>query len=215
MAKSPTHDRLIVNPTVVNDRTFTLSQYSRTSASGSLITMLSLRQHEALRFSADDLSEYYYTYKITPQRCRSNAIRCLFEPEEVQHLAATKSAAMHGKQMLCLNSLAMGDCLSVEVGRAADFRLLREHASALLPAETLLYRQPSPKGSTCELLAIDDHVVLQKAPLSDLPKRPVLRALTSSMLRVRLTATQALCGTMPSGVEIEFRAPFWGLTLME
>ena len=61
VAKSATHDRFIVNPVVSNSRSFTISRFSKTLAPGSLLTLLSLEPGVGFRFSADDLSDYYYS----------------------------------------------------------------------------------------------------------------------------------------------------------
>ena len=90
-------------------------------------------------------------------------------------MRAAQGRGMVGPQVLSLCTMAMGDSIAVEVGQAAHFRVLREHASALLPSETLLYRQAVPKGAVVEMLAIDDHICLQKIPLADMAKQPVLR----------------------------------------
>ncbi|CAE7837262.1 unnamed protein product, partial [Symbiodinium necroappetens] len=82
---------------------------------------------------------------------------------------------MSGPQVLALNTMAMGDSLSVEVGQAAHYAILRQHCGALLPGEALVYRQPIPKGDTIELLAIDDHVCFQKVLHKNLVKAPALR----------------------------------------
>ena len=81
---------------------------------------------------------------------------------------------MEGPQTLSLNTLAMGDSLAVEVGQAAHFAVLRQHAGGMLPRESLLYRHPIPSSSAIELLAIDDHVIIQKLPSSALPSEPEL-----------------------------------------
>ena len=175
VSKSATQDRLIINPTVCNSRTFPFSQYSKTLALGCLLTLLSLEQEQGFRFCADDLSDYYYTYKVSPERAACNSFCCKFEPEELAEFQAAKGLRMVGPQLLSLATMAMGDCLSVEVGQSAHMQVLRQHAGAFVPSETLLYRQPVPNTSAVELLAIDDHIVLQKLPLKDIPKAPPLR----------------------------------------
>ena len=175
VGKSATHDRLIVNPVVSNSRSFTISRFSKSLAPGSLLTLLHLQPDLGFRFCADDLSDYYYSFQVSRSRAKKNSIRCKFEPAELLHLRAAQGLDMVGPQALSLNTMAMGDSLAVEVGQAAHYRVLREHASALLPSQTLLYRQAVPKTDFVELLAIDDHVGLQKLPLCKIPDNPVLQ----------------------------------------
>ncbi|CAE7699934.1 unnamed protein product [Symbiodinium sp. CCMP2592] len=149
--------------------------HDRTLAPGCLLTLLSLEPQTALRFGADDLSDYYYTFQISEKRAVRNSLRCAFQPEELVHFEAAKGCNLEGPQVLSLNTMAMGDSLAVEVGQAAHFQVLRQHVGSLLPSETLLYRCAVPKSDTIELLAIDDHVCLQKLPLDRISGAPFLR----------------------------------------
>ena len=171
VSKSAAHDRLIINPTVANSRSHTITHYSRTLAPGSLLTLLWLEPQQSFRFAADDLSDYYYTFRISPSRAVRNSIRCRFEPAELAHLQCASGVSMEGPQLLSLNTLAMGDSLAVEVGQAAHYGVLRDLAGALLPSEVLLYRHPIPRSDCIELLAIDDHICIQKMNTLDLPKQ--------------------------------------------
>ena len=175
VAKSAANDRLIVNPVVANSRSYTLTNFAKTLTPGSMLALLHLRPHEVFRYQADDLSDYYYTYQISSLRAKKNSVRCLFDPSELEHLAASKRVHMCGKQMISLNTMAMGDSLSVEVGQAAHYGVLRELAGALAPSQTLLYRHPVPRSATIEMLAIDDHIALQKVDRADLAREPELR----------------------------------------
>ena len=170
VSKSAAHDRLIVNPTVANSRSHTITHYSRTLAPGSLLTLLRLEPNMSFRFAADDLSDYYYTFRISPSRAVRNSIRCRFQPAELAHLQCAAGLRMEGPQLLSLNTLAVGDSLAVEVGQAAHYGVLRDLAGALLPKEVLLCRQPVPRSDCVELLAIDDHICIQKVKTVDLPK---------------------------------------------
>eukprot|EP00439_Symbiodinium_sp_Y106_P082822 s163_g22.t1 len=69
----------------------------------------------------------------------------------------------------------MGDSLAVELGQAAHYRVLREHARALGPGETLVYRQFVLKSDTVDMLSIDDHICLQRLRLDEMSAQPALR----------------------------------------
>ncbi|CAE7765217.1 unnamed protein product [Symbiodinium sp. CCMP2592] len=146
--------------------------YSKSLTPGSLLTLLHLEPGIGFRYCADDLSDYYYSFKISALRAVKNSIRCRFEPEEISHLRAAQGSVLSGPQVLSLNTMAMGDSLAVEVGQGAHYQVLRQHVGSLIPEETLLYRRAVPKTDTIELLAIDDHVSLQKLPLADMAKEP-------------------------------------------
>ena len=130
--RSAAHDRLIVNPVVSNSRTRPISHFSRSLAPGSLLTLLSLATGVGFRYSADDLSDYCYSFKVSAARARNNSIRCRFDPAEISHLRAAKGIPLVGPPILSLNAMAMGDSLAVEVGQAAHFGVLRIHVGALL-----------------------------------------------------------------------------------
>ena len=70
-------------------------------------------------------------------------------------------------QVLGLNTLAMGDSIHPHL------KVLQQHASALQPIQPLFCRQAVPKGDAMEMLAIGDHVCLQRVPLAELAKKPV------------------------------------------
>lgn len=64
------YGRLIVNPTVVNSRSFPYSSYTKTIAPGYLVTMIQLAQDEQRLCSSDDLCEFYYTFRVSRKRAQ-------------------------------------------------------------------------------------------------------------------------------------------------
>ena len=64
----------------------------------------------------------------------------------------------------CLNTLGMGDSLAVEVAQAAHLGLLRS-CGAGRPEHYIRYGVPLPRGPLYELLAIDDHVMIEEVPV--------------------------------------------------
>lgn len=64
VAKDQQYDRLIINPKTINSRMHTLSDSTRELAPGCMLGLLHLQSHEMFRFSADDLSDFYYTFKV-------------------------------------------------------------------------------------------------------------------------------------------------------
>ena len=160
--KNATHDRLILNPTTVNSRSRKYSNFTKLLTPGSIACSVHLESHECLRICADDLSEMYYTFKVPYSRARRNALRPVFQPHEVCHFHAFDPAVHNTPVHLALSSLAMGDSMAVEIAQQSHFNVLAQLAHAVRPNEYASYRRPFPRGSTIELLAIDDHVTLQK-----------------------------------------------------
>ena len=162
-------DRLILNPTVINSRCFGYSSYTRTLAPGYLITSIQLPPDEKLLISSDDLCEFYYTFRVSNQRARRNAIGLRFHGSKLQHLRCF-DPGLFKDCYVCLGALAMGDALAVEIAQQSHFNLLRSLAGSLRADETLQYRLPCPRGPFYELLTIDDHIGLQRVKLDHHPE---------------------------------------------
>ena len=176
VGKDSQFDRLIINSQNLNGKMWTVSESLKTLAPGCMLGLLHLEPWEAFRFSADDLSDFYYTFRVSENRARRNAFRMKFEPHELEHLKCFKEEhAKHSHLLLCLSTLAMGDNLAVEIAQQAHGNVLKFLCGSMKDEETLKYRHPVPRGSFIELLAIDDHVGLQRLPIKDIPEEPPLR----------------------------------------
>ena len=160
--KDQDFDRLIIDPTTINSRCHGYSNYTRFLAPGALLTQLHLQPHESARFSADDLTEMYYTFRVPPARAIRNTIRTKFRSSEVAHFRAFNPAVHRGYVFLCLATLAMGDQMAVEIAQQAHWNVLSFRAGAMLQSEVAADRKPFPCTPTIELLVIDDHVTCQK-----------------------------------------------------
>ncbi len=173
--KDTKYDRLIINPTVINSRMFKVSDATKTLAPGSMLGLLSLTPEEGFRFSADDLTDFYYTFRVSYERATRNAFRMKYKSWEVADLKCYQPKWEGQDLLICLATLAMGDSLAVEVAQQSHANVLRKLCGALLEHETLRYRAPCPRGDFIELLAIDDHVGIQRLLLKDIPQEPKLR----------------------------------------
>ena len=173
--KDSRFDRLIVNPKAINSRMATVSESTKELAPGCMLGLLSLGAGEMYRFSADDLSDYYYTFVVSEARAQRNAFRLRLQGSEVSHLRCFKEELRNKEVLVCLKTLAMGDGLAVEIAQQSHANVLRYLCGAMRPHECLRYRQPVPRTDFVELLAIDDHVRLQRLPIADFRKQPALR----------------------------------------
>lgn len=126
VGKDQSHDRLILNPVVINARMKHYSNYTKSLAPGSLISLIQLDDSELLRISADDLSEMYYTFQVSLQRARRNCLRMKFMPDEIKHFKCFNPSLHSGPCYLALAALAMGDSLAVEVAQQAHFQVLSQ-----------------------------------------------------------------------------------------
>lgn len=79
--KDQDFDRLIINPKTINSRMHSLSYSTKELAPGSMLGLLHLKPDDMYRFSADDFSDYYYCFKVSPARARRNAFRMVFSSD--------------------------------------------------------------------------------------------------------------------------------------
>ena len=165
--KDENFDRLIINPTVLNSRMMPYSNFTRKLAPGVLLGLLSLGPKDSFRFCADDLSDFYYTFKVSRARAKRNCIGTVVHSSEVRSLQCFDNTA-RGPFYPALATLAMGDSHAVEIAQGSHFSLLQLRAGCMRDSETLQYRKPIPRGDFFELLAIDDHIGVQRIPTSEL-----------------------------------------------
>ena len=174
--KDEQHDRLILNPTVVNSRCCSISSSTQRLGQGFLLCRLGLAPGEWLAVSCDDLREFYYTFKVPPARAKRNALRVRLPSSRFVGFRAWRPELEGVDVSPCLNALAMGDNMAVEIANSAHEGVLKSFG-ALLPHEQAIHRRPFPRGPYVEMLNIDDHTGFQKlswrgtAPRPDDPNR--------------------------------------------
>ena len=173
--KDAKFDRLIINPRTINSRMASISESTKTMAPGSMLSLLHLPPSMMFRFSADDLTDFYYTFLVGEERAKRNAFKMVLDWHEVSHLKCFKDSLKGCRVMVCLKTLAMGDSLAVEIAQQAHANVLRFLCGAMLDHETLRYRFPIPRSDTIEMLAVDDHICIQRLPIKDHGNNPVLR----------------------------------------
>eukprot|EP00435_Cladocopium_sp_Y103_P053005 s2015_g16.t2 len=64
----------------------------------------------------------------------------------------------------------MGDGHAVEIAQGSHHALLQIEAGCMRENESLEYRKPIPRGDFVELLAIDDHIGVQRIPIDEVGK---------------------------------------------
>ena len=129
-----------------------LSHSTRKLAPGSMLGLLSLRPGQMFRFNADDLSDYYYCFKVNPARAIRNAFRMKFQSHELRHLTCFSDEHEGHELLVCLATLAMGDSLAVEIGKQAHTNVLKTWCGSMLSSECLRYCFPIPRGDFVEMI---------------------------------------------------------------
>ena len=173
--KDSQFDRLIINPKTINGRMDTITESTKELAPGCMLGLLHLEGDEVFRFQADDLSDFYYTFRVPEKRALRNIFRLELHWTDIAHLKYAHESLKHKKVAVALRTLAMGDSLAVEIAQQAHSNILKQLCGAMIHEETLKYRSPVPRGDFIELLAIDDHVGIQRLKRSDLGCQPWLR----------------------------------------
>ena len=173
--KDSSHDRLIINPKTINSRMTSVSEATKELAPGCMLTLLHLPRGKAFRFQADDLSDFYYTFRVPRARAKRNAFRLVLGWDEVKHLRCAEPHLEGSPVLVCLQTLAMGDSLAVELAQESHRNVLQRFCGSMIAHETLRYRHPVPRSDFIELLAIDDHVGIQQLDISEITSNPEKR----------------------------------------
>ena len=173
--KDSQFDRLIINPKTINGRMDTITESTKELAPGSMLGLLHLEADEVFRFQADDLSDFYYTFRVPYKRALRNVFRMKLDWCDIAGLSCADPILKNKQIAVGLKTLAMGDSLAVEIAQQAHSNILKQLCGAMIHEETLKYRSPVPRGDFIELLAIDDHVGIQRLKRFELPLQPWLR----------------------------------------
>ena len=187
--KDITWDRLIMNPTVVNSRMHSYSSASKRLSPGWLLSLLYLKPNEGGRFHAADLSDLYHSFVISRKRAFRNRFRARFSHADLVGFSSVCPSSPE-PLLLGLNTLAMGDNLAAEIAQSAHTGLLQKTCGAMLEHEVLQYHTSIPRIDHAEALSIDDHISLQRLPLSDL--KPEVEARDSQVFALACSAYEGV-----------------------
>merc|ERR1712015_388017 len=144
-----------------------VSRWCPSLSPGSLLCALVLPPGRGLLIGSDDLRDFYHSFVVGAVRAKRNAFNVVFPAAAFESFAAYRPELAGLDVVPCLNTLGMGDSLAVEIAQAAHLGLLRR-IGAGLSGQLVRYGSPFPQGPLYELLAIDDHAVLEECPLSAL-----------------------------------------------
>lgn len=143
--KDSQFDRLIINPKTINGRMDTITESTKELAPGCMLGLLHLEGDEVFRFQADDLSDFYYTFRVPEKRALRNIFRLELHWTDISHLKCAHESLKHKKVAVALRTLAMGDSLAVEIAQQAHSNILKQLCGAMIHEETLKYRSPVPR----------------------------------------------------------------------
>ena len=121
---------------------------------GSQMCHLLLRPSQHIRGSGDDLSNYFYQLKESPQMLARSAIGRRIQGSDVVQWGGVPGVSYR----LAVRVVAMGGGSAVDIAQATHEGVLRSEG-CLQKSETLVYGSPLPMGAVLEGLYIDDHLV--------------------------------------------------------
>lgn len=161
--KSLTRDRLILDARPANLVGTALNKWCKTMASASILCDLLLDDTQVLAASGEDLRDFFYQFKVGPERTVRNALAdflCIEEAYEVFGRDAIPSTWQ--PPIYCgLATLAMGDQNACEFAQRSHLAMMLR-AGVLEEAEMISLQGDVPRGLLSVGVIIDDLVLLEK-----------------------------------------------------
>ena len=156
--KDLSRDRLILDARPPNAYERPLNCYTKTMASAACLGALELEADERLLLSGRDIKDFFYQFKVGPERCLRNTMSGLLSAGDLSYIFE-KEVKLDG--FVGLSTMAMGDLSACEYAQAAHVGLILGCGGASL-REFLQHGSPCPRGDLWLGVVIDDLVCLEK-----------------------------------------------------
>lgn len=200
-------DRLILDARPANVLQQAPQRYVMGMASAASLIHIILEDHEKLLMSGDDLSNFFYTFKASPERITRNFLDWKIPIGAVQHM---KSFPPHLQSepfvYACLATLAMGDSAACEYAQASHLSLGLQ-AGAFLPEQLLTIHGRVPRDNFLCGIIIDDLILLQKVGRDAVEGDRLISSRASMHTIYKAVGLEAHPG---KGFSNSPRATFWG-----
>ena len=153
----PLSDRIILDRRPQNEleRRLVLAKLPH----GSLLTQLIVPKGFSIRGSGDDLRNFFYLLKHSPEWLGRNCVGQPFDGRNFVKFGGKKGQ----RYMLAFRVIPMGDCNAVDLAQETHLQILKD-GGTMQEGETIAFRQVVPANHTLEGLYIDDHLVMQVLP---------------------------------------------------
>ena len=210
VGKDCSKDRMILDSRRPNCLEEPLGRWIRSLASSEGLCRLQLQRGEVLRFSGNDVRDFYHLFSVTRERALRNGLNILVPEAKCRKLRAYHREEHQGSRKLvpALNTLAMGDCQAVELAQTCHLSLVWRRG-ILRPRDTLTLAGPPPRSRVFGGVLIDDFVCGEKCPQDDRRGEPTAGASTAD----RLSEAYVAEGLIPhpgKAFRDQLRASFWG-----
>ena len=164
--KSTKVDRLILDGRPANLLQKPPNKFIMTMASPSAILGIYLQPSQKLLMSGDDLSNFFYTFKVNSARVARNFLDWKIPISLAKRFSSFPDELRDQSYVYpCLASLAMGDSAACEYAQTSHIAIALQ-CGALEPEHLLTLHGRAPRSDFCGGIIIDDFCLLEKVPMS-------------------------------------------------
>ena len=156
-------DRLILDARPPNTVEPVLSTWTRTMSSSTCLNGLELEEGESLIMSGRDIRDFFYQFRVSPQRCLRNVLAGRLTAADLEFIF---KRPFDSPGFVGLSTLAMGDLNACEFAQGSHLRLILACGGAVA-GEVLMMHRPCPRGLLSVGVVIDDLVCFQKVLSSE------------------------------------------------
>eukprot|EP00438_Fugacium_kawagutii_P034813 Skav226550 [mRNA] locus=scaffold421:226537:230826:- [translate_table: standard] len=200
-------DRLILDGRPANLLQRPPNRFIYTMASSTSLLGIFLADDEKLLLSGDDLSNYFYTFKVGYDRGTRNFLEWRIDTKLVKDWHGFPKHLMEEPYVYaCLCTLAMGDSAACEYAQTSHLSLGLQ-SGAVHPSGILTLHGRTPRTDDMSGLIIDDFIMMQKVKYDETKSIPLEQrraALHKTYNNVGLEAHPS------KGFSQEEKASFWG-----
>ncbi len=166
--KSLEVDRLILDARPSNLLQLPPSSFILSMGSSTTLTGISLEDDEKLLMSGDDLSNFFYTFRVGYHRGTKNFLEWRI-PTKLVHGFSGFPQSLRDEPFVyaCLDTLAMGDSAACEYAQSSHLSLGLQ-AGAITPDEIISIHGRIPRSSSMQGIIIDDFILIQKVKINEI-----------------------------------------------
>ena len=161
VVKNMQKDRMIMDSRPPNVREIPAARWTACMASAAALTTFELREHEVLRCSGQDVSDFFSQFLVPAARLRRNVLHGKLSRQELETIFQRQDDAFRDGGFVGLNTMAMGDLRACEFAQGSHLSVLLE-AKGFAPHELIMMHQPLPRGLLSIGVVIDDLVLLER-----------------------------------------------------
>jgi hypothetical protein len=200
-------DRLILDGRPANLLQHPGNRFIMTMGSCTALLGIHLRDDEQLMMSGDDLSNFFYTFKVNYDRCTRNYLEWRVPTYLVCDMHGFPPA-LSGEPYVyaCLNTLAMGDSAACDYAQTSHIAMGLQ-CGAFDDANILTMHGRVPRANCLAGIIIDDFILLEKVAID------ATRSVTMGEKRSAMHAMYNRVGLEAhptKGFEDEVHGTFWG-----